>query len=212
MASILDIADSRNRVGTAQLKDFIAKTSIADLNGGALFPFLISKELFEGEFLGRSTKSSGSSTLRFMAKSASAPAASQDVNEDCNDTRTRSDLSKAALENDGGSVKAIYVVAKNPANREPEGPICVGRAASNDIVIADFAISKVHAQILSFKGKHFIMDLDSTNGTSVDRQRLSQGVKVQLQHNSVVAFGRLAFVYAAPSVVLSSLRRELFGT
>jgi len=211
MASILDIADSRNRVGAAQLKAFVAKMSIADFNDQTQLPFLISKELFEGEFLGRSAKSSGSSTLRFRAKSPSPDSGAQDGSGDFEDTRTRSDLAQAALEDDGGAAKAIYVVGKNPSNRDPGGPISIGRAASNDIVIADFAISKVHAQIVSFKGMRFIMDMDSTNGTSVDRQALSPRVKVQLQHNSIVAFGRLAFVYATPAAIFSAVRRELFG-
>jgi pSer/pThr/pTyr-binding forkhead associated (FHA) protein len=69
----------------------------------------------------------------------------------------------------------------------------IGRAVGNDICIENLAVSNQHARILKQKGQYVIEDLNSTNGTFVDEQRvnrlpLSNGQQITIgKHNLQVA-------------------------
>jgi diguanylate cyclase (GGDEF)-like protein len=56
----------------------------------------------------------------------------------------------------------------------PAGKVTLGRKPDNDIVIADESASRLHAEIefLSADGTFIVRDMDSTNGTYVNRERL----------------------------------------
>ena len=49
----------------------------------------------------------------------------------------------------------------------------IGREINNDIVINDSEVSRRHARLFFTDGNYFIEDLNSTNGTSVNGQRIS---------------------------------------
>jgi pSer/pThr/pTyr-binding forkhead associated (FHA) protein len=51
--------------------------------------------------------------------------------------------------------------------------LTVGRAATCDLVVADTYVSNVHARIFSRDGSWWLEDLGSTNGTYVNRSRVS---------------------------------------
>jgi pSer/pThr/pTyr-binding forkhead associated (FHA) protein len=53
------------------------------------------------------------------------------------------------------------------------GPMTVGRAATCDVVLADTYVSNVHARIYERDGGWWLEDLGSTNGTYVNRTRVS---------------------------------------
>jgi pSer/pThr/pTyr-binding forkhead associated (FHA) protein len=53
------------------------------------------------------------------------------------------------------------------------GPMTVGRAATCDVVLADTYVSNVHARIYDRDGGWWLEDLGSTNGTYVNRTRVS---------------------------------------
>ena len=69
----------------------------------------------------------------------------------------------------------------------------IGRAVGNDICIENLAVSNQHARIVKQKGQYVIEDLNSTNGTFVDEQRvnrlpLSNGQQITIgKHNLQVA-------------------------
>ena len=48
----------------------------------------------------------------------------------------------------------------------------IGRADYNDVVIPDPSVSSTHAKIQLREGIWVVVDLDSTNGTSVDGERV----------------------------------------
>lgn len=52
------------------------------------------------------------------------------------------------------------------------GKITLGRKPDNDIVISDESASRLHAEIYYQEGQAVINDLDSTNGTYVNRERI----------------------------------------
>jgi pSer/pThr/pTyr-binding forkhead associated (FHA) protein len=51
--------------------------------------------------------------------------------------------------------------------------ITVGRAATCDVVVADNYVSNVHARIYLRDGSYWLEDLGSTNGTYMNKQRVS---------------------------------------
>ncbi|RRJ86947.1 FHA domain-containing protein [Gulosibacter macacae] len=53
-------------------------------------------------------------------------------------------------------------------------PISIGRARDADLVIQDDYTSTRHARLLNWNGQWMVQDLDSTNGTYVNGERVSQ--------------------------------------
>src|SRR5207302_6817819 len=54
----------------------------------------------------------------------------------------------------------------------PMGVVRVGRAADNEIAIDNQRVSRYHAQLRWVESTWLVYDLDSTNGTWVDEQRV----------------------------------------
>ena len=65
--------------------------------------------------------------------------------------------------------------------------ITIGRSSENDIVVDDFKVSRVHLQLVFNDGICSIVDLNSSNGTFVNGQKING--EVQLQPNDVVRIG-----------------------
>lgn len=59
-----------------------------------------------------------------------------------------------------------------------------------DIILSAIFVSRKHAMIFCEKGKWFIKDLNSLNGTFVDDKKIDEGETVRLHHNSIIHFGR----------------------
>jgi type II secretory pathway predicted ATPase ExeA len=72
------------------------------------------------------------------------------------------------------------------------GRVIVGRSPDNEIYIKSKFVSRHHAQITSDASGCFIEDLNSTNGVSVDGQKIK---KYQLQDGDVVMLGIHELVY-----------------
>jgi pSer/pThr/pTyr-binding forkhead associated (FHA) protein len=71
---------------------------------------------------------------------------------------------------------------------ETEKPeITIGRSSSADIQIDNLAVSKRHARIIKHRNQYSVEDLDSTNGTFLNDEKI---VKAVLKHNDVVAIGK----------------------
>jgi pSer/pThr/pTyr-binding forkhead associated (FHA) protein len=77
----------------------------------------------------------------------------------------------------------------------PEGTAVIGRAADDcrpDIDLHYSFISRNHAEI-TFNSDHFsIRDLGSTNGTSIDGERIETGKYCHLKDDSVIGLGTLS--------------------
>jgi len=74
--------------------------------------------------------------------------------------------------------KLIEISEPNAGKEYPllENEIIIGRGSNCDLVISDEDVSRRHAKILC-KGKGFIIeDLDSTNGTYVNGQKIERAV------------------------------------
>ena len=55
----------------------------------------------------------------------------------------------------------------------PAGTLRIGRAEDNDIVVADPAVSRHHAELRNVGGQYHLVDLGSNNGTFVNGQRIT---------------------------------------
>lgn len=70
--------------------------------------------------------------------------------------------------------------------------INVGRRPDNQMVIDDRRVSRVHAQLRAINGRYVIFDLDSTGGTFVNSQRISQST---LYQGDVISLAGFPMVY-----------------
>lgn len=65
--------------------------------------------------------------------------------------------------------------------------ITIGRSSENNIVVDDFKVSRVHLQLVINDGVCSIVDLNSSNGTFVNGQKING--EVRLQPNDIVRIG-----------------------
>jgi len=99
----------------------------------------------------------------------------------------------------GGEHKVLAnVVVRSGPLRGQRYPIRVpianvGRAEYNDIVIADESVSTSHAKLQRREGIWMLVDLDSTNGTLVDGERV-QG-EVPLAPGALIRFGAVQTIF-----------------
>lgn len=91
----------------------------------------------------------------------------------------------------------MWQLVVNTPEKEPKlvelkpGKLTLGRSSSNDLVIEDVAASRKHAEILFDSATNIVslIDLNSTNGTYVNRQRI-QGT-CQLAPDDLVRVGQV---------------------
>ncbi len=74
--------------------------------------------------------------------------------------------------------------------------VTIGRLSDNQIYLEDNTISSHHAELI-LKGEDYVVrDLNSTNGTRVNGQRV---VETCLYHGDVITFGNLQLQYSSSS-------------
>jgi pSer/pThr/pTyr-binding forkhead associated (FHA) protein len=88
-----------------------------------------------------------------------------------------------------GSLDETGAVKKIPITKFP---FVIGRNKSIDMVVLRSGISREHAEIISKDGRLFLRDLQSTNGTFVNKQRINS--EVLLTHNTVIHFAQFDFI------------------
>ena len=83
--------------------------------------------------------------------------------------------------------------------------LLIGRSEHNDISIGSRFISRHHALLVRHGGSTFLMDLNSTNGTTVNARRISNHV---LMHDDVITIGHHKIKFKDPHAMA---RAELEG-
>ncbi len=81
------------------------------------------------------------------------------------------------------------ILGEFPLNKER---ITVGRLPDNDIHIDNLAVSGHHALVLTILNDSFLEDLDSTNGTFVNKKPIK---KYALKHGDIVGIGKHELKY-----------------
>jgi class 3 adenylate cyclase len=92
-----------------------------------------------------------------------------------------------------------------------DGKTSIGRAMTNDIVVEDAAASRYHAEIrVEEEGKSIsIVDLDSTNGTFINHERISG--ECVLKADDVIRIGQVIFNLVLPGDE-NEIRQSASGT
>jgi len=90
---------------------------------------------------------------------------------------------------------ALGAIVQRDGTRHPVGntPLTMGRATSNAVQISDGQASRQHAEIRYENGRHHVVDLNSTNGTLVNDQRITGSQ--QLNHGDIITIGTTEFRY-----------------
>ncbi len=89
--------------------------------------------------------------------------------------------------------------------------LTVGRVQGNDVVLPKGNVSKRHARILYREGRFIVTDLNSTNGTYVNRQRIAQATIVREEDSIFIGdfVIRVELASEGPSSQPDTPRREL---
>jgi len=92
---------------------------------------------------------------------------------------------------------ALGAIVQRDGTRHPVGnaPLTMGRATSNNVQISDGQASRHHAEIRYENGRHIVADLNSTNGTLVNDQRINGSQP--LNHGDIITIGSTEFRYEA---------------
>lgn len=75
----------------------------------------------------------------------------------------------------------------------------IGRRASNDVHIDNLAISGEHAEVISAGEDAFIQDLNSTNGTFVNKKQVKKQI---LKHGDTIGLGKYQLKYLKDMAVI----------
>jgi hypothetical protein len=79
-----------------------------------------------------------------------------------------------------------------------EGPVTVGRSPQCDICIDDGSVSRMHASVMFERGRYYVMDEHSRNGTFINGEPLSPGVPTSMASGAYVSFGDALFLFFGP--------------
>ncbi len=107
-------------------------------------------------------------------------------------------------------MESVRLVATDPTGRTREfalstSDVAVGGDRANDIVLTGAGISRRHAVLRLRDGRYFLDDLDSTNGSFVNGNRVR--TPTRLSDGDRVRFGGAAFVFRDPRGARAGKRR-----
>ena len=68
--------------------------------------------------------------------------------------------------------------------------IIIGRSRTCDVVFNDALVSRRHAVIQKIKDEYFIQDLNSKNGTFVNKQKVPEGQYIKLEKSDCIIIGK----------------------
>ncbi|MCK6542599.1 FHA domain-containing protein [bacterium] len=92
-------------------------------------------------------------------------------------------------------MKSIYYLHQIKTGKnfrvEENQEVTIGRAFDNTLMIDDNSVSRYHAQIKWKKNLMYITDLQSTNGTSVNGEKVEHGYFTELNFSDLVKIGNL---------------------
>ena len=95
----------------------------------------------------------------------------------------------------------FHIIGTGPNERivELSGTTTIGRSADNGIVLDDTTVSRCHVMLLVEAGDVLVVDLESTNGTSVNGVPALPEAPVRLADGDVLMVGRVLLRYQAPA-------------
>lgn len=104
--------------------------------------------------------------------------------------------------------RAIYALVKGPESATPDPyHFTIGREMGRDLVIPDFTISHAHAEIRLKLGRYFLTDLNSSNGTYVNGQQVTEK-PVEIKDKDIITFARIDLCVFFPETLYALLREK----
>ncbi len=107
-------------------------------------------------------------------------------------------------------VGRVWFLTKKRENRH-QARIIIGRTSDADVTIPELSISVQHAALEATPFGLAVSDLGSTNGTYVDRERVTKGVTVALYSGMKLALARFEFEYLRHKDFLERLKQLAMG-
>jgi pSer/pThr/pTyr-binding forkhead associated (FHA) protein len=104
------------------------------------------------------------------------------------------------MTSDKENIPNAFLILENqvfPINRTTTN---IGRRLTNHLVIDDKRISRQHAQIRVINEQHYIVDLNSTGGTFVNGERITQSMLFPSDSISLAGY-RMTFVLETGSLI-----------
>lgn len=99
---------------------------------------------------------------------------------------------EARQNTEGQPVNAFLILNGSQIYPLQAGVINLGRRLENQIVIDDPRVSRNHAQLRASRGQYILCDLNSTGGTFVNGQRITQSI---LQPGDVISLAGVSIIY-----------------
>lgn len=92
----------------------------------------------------------------------------------------------------------FYLVDQNnPDNKyKLEDANVIGSGRKSTIRIDNKMVSTVHAQIYRANGRWFIVDLDATNGTFINRKRIKSQQPIDIKDGDIIGFGIEEYIFS----------------
>ena len=112
---------------------------------------------------------------------SSAPARATTQNHAASPAQGRPETQRATAGTVQAPMRKLVITSGPKRGHELElrgEPISIGRARDADLVIQDDYTSTHHARLLNWNGQWMLQDLDSTNGTYVNGERVTQPTKL----------------------------------
>ena len=98
----------------------------------------------------------------------------------------------AALDEDPRPENAFLILDKSDTIPLRQTVVNIGRRLNNHIIIEDPRVSRNHAQLRAVRGKYVLFDLNSTGGTFINGERITQ---CALKPGDVISLAGVPLVY-----------------
>lgn len=124
-----------------------------------------------------------------------------------------SDTLKLKFDQAKKSPPCLLIIHGNPLGKQfilDTGPKIIGRKAGCEVFFRDRSVSKIHAEIFKDeKGKFFLTDLNSTNGSYLNNKNLEPKIPFQLNDGDFLKLGNVVLKFIAGGKIDNVFHQEI---